>query len=241
MVIPDRTGYGRSGTLSAQPPDFHRRAAEETFAVLDALGIVRAALWGHSDGAVIALWMALADPDRVAAVVAEATHFYRRKPASRRFFETMRDAPENLGPRVAAALQQEHGERWRRLIQINGEAWLRIADENRPWADLYDGRLAALRVPTLLVHGAKDPRTEPGELDALIASVRGPAPGGTDEPGADAALRLAMFAEGGHSPHSERPTADDVTAAATAFLARTAAAHGFGRAAPHLLPTRADE
>ena len=45
------------------------RAAEETVALLDALGIDRAMLWGHSDGAVIALRMAIHSPKRVAAVV----------------------------------------------------------------------------------------------------------------------------------------------------------------------------
>ena len=37
--------------------------------------------------------------------------------------------------------------------------------------DLYGGRLAQLRVPALVIHGAKDPRTEPGELDALRAQL----------------------------------------------------------------------
>jgi pimeloyl-ACP methyl ester carboxylesterase len=55
LIIPDRTGYGGSGTLDVQRTDFHQRAAEETIAFMNALGIPRASLWGHSDGAVIAL------------------------------------------------------------------------------------------------------------------------------------------------------------------------------------------
>ena len=62
ILIPDRTGYGGSGTLDVQRPDFHRRAAEETLAVIDALGLDRVALWGHSDGAIIALLLALLAP-----------------------------------------------------------------------------------------------------------------------------------------------------------------------------------
>src|ERR1700687_4066158 len=55
FVIPDRSGHGGS-THFAGPIqiDFHRRAAEETLLLLDALGIERAVFWGHSDGAVIA-------------------------------------------------------------------------------------------------------------------------------------------------------------------------------------------
>src|SRR4030095_8187397 len=60
ILIPDPTRYGLSGRLVRQASDFHRHAAGETFAVIDALGLERPVLWGHSDGAVIALLMALA-------------------------------------------------------------------------------------------------------------------------------------------------------------------------------------
>jgi pimeloyl-ACP methyl ester carboxylesterase len=208
IVIPDRTGYGRSGPLDRQRSDFHRRAADETFAVLDALDVERAVLWGHSDGAVIALRMALSAPARVAAVVAEASHFYRKKPRSRTFFETMRDSPDDLGARVATVLQQEHGDRWRSLISTNGAAWLQIADEAlSDTADLYDGRLPELTAPVLILHGAKDPRTEPGEFEALIGALR-----------SAARVDVIMLDEGGHSPHNERATAAAVTNAARSFL-----------------------
>ena len=206
IVAPDRTGYGGSGVLDKQRVDFHQRAAEETLALLDTLGIDRAMLWGHSDGAVIALRLAIHAPKRVAAVVAEATHFWRRKPNSRRFFEMMRDAPEDLGERVVAILRREHGDRWRPLISTNGAAWLQIADEApSPDADLYDGRLGEVRAPVLLIHGARDPRTEPGEIAALTAALGG------------AVYAVRLLPEGGHSPHSERVTADEVTALGKGF------------------------
>jgi 3-oxoadipate enol-lactonase len=218
VLVPDRTGYGQSGSIERQLPDFHDRAAAESLGVLDVLGVERAILWGHSDGAVIALRMALIAPRRVAAVVAEATHFFRSKPGSRAFFETMRDAPDSLGSRVAAVLEQEHGTRWRSLIKTNGAAWLQIADEARsPAADLYDGQLPQIRVPTLVVHGSKDPRTEPGELDALTSAL-GYAPH----------LELAVLEAAGHSPHSERDSADAVTKAAVGFLSNVT--YGLDRA-----------
>src|SRR5262245_24675434 len=118
IVIADRTGYGGSGTLEVQHDDFHQRAADETLELMDVLGIDRPWIWGHSDGAVTALWCAIKAPDCVRGVIAEATHFWRRKPASRAFFETMRDAPDELGDRVAAVLQREHGDRWRALLAL---------------------------------------------------------------------------------------------------------------------------
>jgi pimeloyl-ACP methyl ester carboxylesterase len=201
FVVPDRTGYGGSTRLAAQPAGFHARAARETLALIEALGLDRPVLWGHSDGAVIALLAGLEAPDSVGRIIAEATHMFRDKPASRAFFETMRDAPEQFGERVATVLARAQGDGWRPWIQANGEAWLRLASQG---GDLYDGRLASLAVPTLVIHGARDPRTEPGELDAIRRAL--------------AAATVDVLAEGGHSPHSERGTADAVTATASRWL-----------------------
>jgi len=216
IVIPDRTGYGGSGRLAAQEADFHRRAAGETFAVVEALGLERPVVWGHSDGAVIALLMGLMQPARVAGLIVEATHLYRSKPASREFFETMMKDPDALGERVTRVLERDHGDAWRDVIRMNGVAWLRIAEARAACGDdLYDGRLASLSVPTLILHGAKDPRTEPGELDALRAALP--------------SARVALVADGGHSPHSERLAADAATAAARDFLAEVTRGIGTAR------------
>jgi len=206
IPIPDRTGYGRSMRLEHVPTDFHQRAAIETLSFLEALHINRAVLWGHSDGAVIATMIALADPDRVSALILEAFHYYRKKPGSREFFETMAGDPALLGERVATTLSSEHGEDyWRKLIVINGEAWLRIADEATNQShDLYDGKLSNLRVPTLFLHGSRDPRTEPGEMEA----VRDQLPN----------ARIEIIEGGGHSPHSESAAAAECNSLASAFL-----------------------
>jgi len=205
VIVPDRTGYGQSGTIDVQPLDFHQRAADETLAVLDALGLQRVSVWGHSDGAVIGFKMALTAPDRVDRIVAEATHFFRRKPRSREFFEAMRDRPEQFGGRVSKALEPEHGSRWRSLLSMNGVAWLQLAELSHDGeADLYEGRLRDIRSPVLLIHGDADPRTEPGELD----TIRGSLPN----------AQLALLPNAGHSPHSERASADAVTELMRQFL-----------------------
>jgi pimeloyl-ACP methyl ester carboxylesterase len=205
VIVPDRTGYGRSGTIDTQPVDFHQRAADETLAVLDALGLERVSLWGHSDGAVIAFKIALTAPERVDRIVAEAAHFFRRKPHSRGFFEAMRDRPEQFGGRVSKALEADHGSRWRSLLSMNGLAWLQLAESaGDAEADLYDGRLGDVRSAVLLMHGEADPRTEPGELDAIRASLP--------------TAQLALVPGAGHSPHSERAAADAVTDLVRHFL-----------------------
>ena len=172
VVIPDRTGTARSGRLDRQEVDFHHRAAGETSHVIDALGLDRPVLWGHSDGAVIALLAGLSAPQRLRALILEATHLFRSKPASREFFDTMMADPDGLGARVTDVLARDHGERWRDLIRANGTHGAGSpTSARRRTTDLYGGRLAGLRVPALVIHGARDPRTEPGELDALRAAL----------------------------------------------------------------------
>jgi 3-oxoadipate enol-lactonase len=197
FIIPDRSGYGRSVRLPRQmPADFHRRAAEETLLVLDALGIERAVLWGHSDGAVIAAMIGLLAPERCARLILEAFHFYRNKPSSRSFFTRFATHPEEVSEKVKGLLVVDHGaEQWRKVVQRNCRVWLRLAAQStRPGEDLgedlYDGRLSQLEVPVTFMHGRHDPRTEPGEMERVHEALAG------------AAMRF--IEDGRHSPHSEK-------------------------------------
>ncbi|HKM85522.1 MAG TPA: alpha/beta hydrolase [Terriglobales bacterium] len=193
FVIPDRSGYGRSSRLPRQmPTDFHRRAAKETLLVLDALGIERAVLWGHSDGAVIAAMIGLLAPQRCVRLILEAFHFYRNKPGSHSFFERFASHPKEVSEKVQELLVADHGAaHWRKAIQRNCRVWLKLAAQcARPDQDLYDGRLSELKVPVTFVHGRRDPRTEPGEMERVQASL----------PSAE----MRFIEDGRHSPHSER-------------------------------------
>ncbi len=208
ILIPDRIGYGRSGRREAPLSlDFHRQAAHETLAVMDALGLERAWLWGHSDGACIAAWIGLLAPERCRALVLEALHYERAKPRSVDFFRAMEVAPWSLGARVAEVMAAEHGDdSWQELMRLGGEVWRRIRETPHSHEDLFDGRLGELRTPTLVLHGARDPRTEPGELEAAKACL----------PGAE----LKVLEEGRHCPHAEAEVQGEATAAAVDFLTR---------------------
>ncbi|HEY5946707.1 MAG TPA: alpha/beta hydrolase [Kofleriaceae bacterium] len=206
FVIPDRTGYGKSPPRESLPPRFHDEFAQETERVLAALGIDRCILWGHSDGAVIAALCAIRDPARYAGIVLESIHLEREKPRSREFFTKMAQDPDGFGSKVTAKLAAEHGDNWRTIIRAGGEAWLHIAAH--PEDDLYASRLDEVSVPTLVLHGAADPRTEPGELDRLRRDV----------PHAE----IEMIAGAGHSPHNERGSAATCTRLVRDFVARLA-------------------
>jgi pimeloyl-ACP methyl ester carboxylesterase len=204
IVIPDRSGYGQSTAIDHLEPDFHAAGAEETLAVVDALALERPVLWGHSDGAVIAALAALARPGAIGALILEAMHLSGHKPSSRGFFAATARDPDSIGDRAAAVLAHDHGEGWRALVARHSAAWLRLGADAAPAHDFYDGRLGDLRIPTLVVHGARDPRTEPGELEAIYRALVG--------------AECAVFEDGAHSPHTERATAERVTRAVVRFL-----------------------
>lgn len=206
ILIPDRSGHGRSTQIAKLPVDFHRRAASETIRFLDALNIERAALWGHSDGAVIAALLGLDAPQRFFAVILEAFHYTRAKMGSLDFFRAMISEPDALGDRVTSALGRDHGEGWRKVLERNANAWLEIVQSGA--GDLYDGRLSELRVPALFIHGGRDPRTEPGDLEAIRREL----------PRAE----IRIIEGAGHSPHSEPGSADECVRIAAEFLDRVA-------------------
>lgn len=209
LICPDRSGYGRSTRLVADlPPNFHYHAAAETLSLLAALGSERAFFWGHSDGAVIAAIIGFTAPERVSGLILEAFHYFRMKPSSREFFETLARQPEALSAELSERLALEFGAAdWRTSLASHANAWRRIALESAgPADDLFGGRLHEVTAPTLFIHGKLDPRTEPGELDGVAAQLP------------HAEMRLLDGA--GHSPHSETATADLVTQLAREFLIR---------------------
>lgn len=203
-VAPDRVGYGASGRVPALSDDFHQRMAAETLLLMDELGIAEAALWGHSDGSVVAAWCALLAPHRIRGLVLEAFHFLCHKAGSVDFFHAGAEAPERFGEAAVRALREDHGESWREVVGMGARAWLRIIEEGRLGRrDLYQGRLGQVRAPTLLLQGSRDPRTEPGEIEAALEALPG--------------SRL-LLVDAGHSPHTSR-SAGPSTEGAVEFLA----------------------
>ena len=86
-AVATRTGrrvmaYSRFGHGASDPPatahtgTFMHEEAALIPDILDAAGIARAILWGHSDGGSIALIAAARSPDRAVALILEAPHVF---------------------------------------------------------------------------------------------------------------------------------------------------------------------
>jgi pimeloyl-ACP methyl ester carboxylesterase len=148
-----RLGYGRSDPVPLPRPltYMHDEAREVLPRILDAAGVRRCVLLGHSDGASIAAIYAGSRQDfRLRGLVLLAAHFFVEPvgvaaiaEAKRRYAET------DLRARLA-----RHHDRVDIAFRGWNEAWL---DPRFP--EVFDLRdeLAHIRVPMLLVQGEADP------------------------------------------------------------------------------------
>lgn len=188
-LIYSRAGYGRSDPVDLpRPLDYHTPEALEVLpGVLDAAGVRRAVLVGHSDGATIALMYAGwgAAGRKLLAVVAMAPHV---------FWE------EACLPGIRAAGEAfARGELRRRLAHYHGD---NVEGAFHGWHDVWtdpgfrtwnvEACLDAITVPVLALQGRADEYGTLAHLESIAA--RAPAP-----------VERAVIEGCGHSPHLERP------------------------------------
>lgn len=184
-VVYDRPGHGGSDAAPAARTFryLHDEAWQVLPAVLDAAGIERAVLVGHSDGGTIALLFAARSPDRVAAAITEAAHVHVE--------------PETLAGIAAAVeawrstdlrhrLARHHGEKAQALFHAWADTWL--APGFRGWNVERD--IAGLACPLLLIQGAADEYGTPGQLAAIARAALGP-------------VERLLLPGVGHTPHRQ--------------------------------------
>jgi pimeloyl-ACP methyl ester carboxylesterase len=202
MIVPDRRGYGGSTPAYGFDADFHWQHAADLLKFLDALKIDRARAWGHSDGAIIGAIMAILAPGRVRALVFEGGHLYNRKTESQFQMRQVYDDPNLLPEAARVKLAHYHGEDyWPQVIRNWAGAWIGLYQRA---GDLYRDRLAEIRSPVLIIHGAHDEHTPVSEMEDLARRIP--------------RARLAIYPDGGHSLHDQRGMREACTREARDFL-----------------------
>lgn len=188
-------------------PDF----AGDLTAFMDAMGIERGVIVGHSLGSAVARRFATDHPERtLGLVLVGATATVRGTPEARKHWDALlaeltdpvdagfvRDAFEGdtvqpLPPEFLDALVHEGA-------KVPAFVW-REAFEARWSAEENPHELELIAAPTLICWGDRDPRYPRGDQDALVEAIR------------DA--RLIVYRGAGHCPHWEQPDrfASDVAA-----------------------------
>jgi pimeloyl-ACP methyl ester carboxylesterase len=195
-----RHGYGGSEPLRERRAVgyMHHEAEIVLPDLLRQAGIARPILFGHSDGASIALLYAAAFPGEPRGLVLEAPHVFVEDvsvagiAAARRVYETT-----DLRDRLARYHADPDG-----AFRGWNDIWLDPAF--RAWN--IEDRLAAIRCPLLLIQGEADEYGTRAQLDAIAARV----------PDTETALL-----PGGHAPHRDDP--ETVLALTADFVARITA------------------
>ncbi len=183
-----RQGHGRSdprgGGLAV---DFmHREADQVVPRVLDAAGIDRAVLLGHSDGGSIALLAAARWPDRVAALALEAPHVFVEdvSVASIAAIRERFQADGGLRQRLAA-----HHAHVDEMFWGWNDIWLSPAF--RAWN--IEAELARVTCPLLALQGVDDEYGTTAQIAAIEGQVAGP-------------VTAVLIQKCGHSPHRDQPS-----------------------------------
>ncbi len=164
----DTAGFGESDPV-AEPGI--EAWAEAALQMLDAIGVGRAHVVGHHTGGVIAVEMAARAPERVASLVLSSTPYtsdeFRRARAGRPAIDAV--APSGDGSHLAALWQKRQA-----FYPPNRPELLQafVADALKTSGDVeaghravasyrMEGRIAALRMPVLIVHASDDPFAAP--------------------------------------------------------------------------------
>jgi non-heme chloroperoxidase len=209
-IVIDQRGFGDSD----RPDDGYaiRDLGADAIAVLDALGIDRAAVVGHSFGSFIARSAAVSHPDRIANLALIDTGFADTNPVIHDLQASLRDLPDPIPEAFAREFQASTVYRplpqefFDRLIvetlKLPSRLWRPLIDRLIEYDDIREvGRIA---VPTLLLWGDRDALFSRSEQDRFLEAL----------PSAE----LIVYADTGHCPNWERP--DDVAADISRFVRR---------------------
>lgn len=181
VVLYDMLGHGGSPLPPAEPTlaDY----AGQLHRLLDALGIDRANIVGHSMGSLVALAFALAHPERVLRLVA-LNAVYDRTPEQRAAVEARAAllAEEGMGATLDGTLARWFGKAEEPALAEKARqvrTWLEAVDPvgyartYRLFAtsdDAFVGRLDRLRMPALFLTGEHDRNSSP-EMSLRMAAL----------------------------------------------------------------------
>jgi non-heme chloroperoxidase len=184
----------------------------DVVAFLDALGIERATLVGHSFGSFVARQAAIAKPHRVSALVLIGTGFSTSNPVTQELQNALRDLPDPIPVEFAREFQSSTAHRplppefFERIIveslKLPPRLWRLAIDRLIEHDDTR--QLARIEVSTLLLWGDRDALFSRAEQDRFMAALP--------------AARLTVYEETGHCPNWELP--EQVAADITAFMRR---------------------
>jgi pimeloyl-ACP methyl ester carboxylesterase len=182
-----RAGYGQSDpTPLPRPLDYMTREARETLpAVLEAIGLERGILLGHSDGASIAaIYAGTVEDFRVRGLVLMAPHFFTEE-SGLAAIATAREAYEKRDLRARLAKYHRNVDN---AFRGWNDAWLDPGFKSWNIAETID----YWRIPVLAIQGDDDPYGTLAQIQEIENRIYSP-------------LDVEILQGCKHSPHTEQP------------------------------------
>ena len=210
-LVYSRIGHGASDPVRGPRPIrfMHDEGLDVLPAIVEHFRLGEVVLFGHSDGASIAVVYAGArsrgvggpqglplGPGPVRALVLEAPHVFVEPVCVERI---ARVTEEYETTRLRERLARYHGANTDSMFRSWTDVWLR--PEFARWN--IEEYLPSIECPVLVVQGEDDEYGTLAQVDAVLTQVKGPA-------------ESLVLPRCGHSPHSDRPS--EVLEAASRFL-----------------------
>ncbi len=182
-IVYERRGYGESNCFETPWPEDYLVTEATVYlpGVLDACGVNRAALIGHSDGGSIALIAAAAFPDRILGAVTEAAHIFVEEitlTGIRRALHILETTE------LKAKLSRYHGKDVDRIIRRWSDTWLNPGFHG--WS--IESFLPRITAPLLVLQGENDEYGTAAQVAGIAQGVSGP-------------VETRLIPDCGHIPH----------------------------------------
>lgn len=201
VIVYERRGHGRSDPHAdgdiPRAIDFHNTESDVYLhGLITALGLTRPILFGHSDGATIALKYAARFPDNVTAVISEAAHV---------FVEDVTLAGIHEAADIYATtdwktrLERHHFFQTDAVFRAWVDTWRQPDFRNWNMVD----ELAHITCPLLVIQGDDDQFGSDDQVHTICANAGGP-------------TTKMLIRACGHIPHFDQP--DQVIAASLKHL-----------------------
>ncbi len=123
VLMYDRRGYGKSSgfAVTERTDQYLHDEAHELIRVMDAYNIENVLIYGHSDGATIALIAAALYPSRIKGLLLEGPHCFIEDSGKMAVLATRERAKET---NLLASLEKYHGDKAAELFRLWHETWL---------------------------------------------------------------------------------------------------------------------
>ncbi|MFK8038457.1 MAG: alpha/beta fold hydrolase [Crocinitomicaceae bacterium] len=159
-LVYDRPGYGKShGDLSDRSNEYLIEAAHDLHQFITNLKLDNIILYGHSDGASIALAYGAIYPKTIKAIISEAAHVIVEEMT----LKGIQTAIKAFNDGKLDGLQKYHGNKYSSVFSAWAETWLRPDFNLKTLRNL----LTKIKAPSLIIQGDKDQYGSKKQVDIL--------------------------------------------------------------------------